>query len=85
MPNLVKVNNALYKPTIDNGGKYVSITKEGVLNFWGVDMQHHKRYELESNTRCSTWVTAMTVLPNTNQIAFSTTSSDVSIYDFQVK
>lgn len=84
IPNLEKFSSSMYKVVEENTtntGRYITITKEGVINFWTMDLQHYRRFELETSRR-NTWVTGMVVLPNANMCAIATTCANITFYDF---
>ncbi|XP_013411389.1 WD repeat-containing protein on Y chromosome [Lingula anatina] len=64
-------------------GRYVSVSQEGVVNFWTSDMKHQKSCILETTPKGSTskWVTDMVCMANVNLVAVSTIEEDISFYD----
>lgn len=64
-------------------GRYASMSKEGVVNFWGMDMSHLKTIHIEAGREKSKrlWLTAMVPLPNVNMMAVSSTERDITLYD----
>ena len=85
IPIASKKNHNLCKPIWDKNGRYVSMTKDGVINFWNINMGHLKRHKLPSpktiNKQIGLWVTAMTVLSNLNLICIASTSGTLIFYD----
>ena len=86
MPNLTKKTNTLYKATDDNNGKYLTVTKDGIVNFWTTDLGHVKRHRVthansKYQRKIGVWVTTFTSMPNLNMIAVATTSCNICFYD----
>ena len=40
---LPKLSHGTDDPTDSNGGRYVSVSKEGTLHFWSMDLMHPQR------------------------------------------
>lgn len=76
--------------TVDNPTRYVSMSKEGVINIWHPHMNFPEKHivMMEENTeqvntkrRYKTWITDAVYMPNCNKIAIATTSRDIRFYD----
>ncbi|XP_074662765.1 cilia- and flagella-associated protein 337-like [Tubulanus polymorphus] len=64
-------------------GRYITISKEGVINLWSLDMNHLKTYHANgSNERTrSIWVTDLVCMPNVSMVAIASTQRDIALYD----
>ncbi|XP_063446060.1 WD repeat-containing protein on Y chromosome-like isoform X2 [Mytilus trossulus] len=76
--------------TVDNPTRYVSFSKEGVINIWHPHMSYPEKHVVmvdegteQSNQkrRYKTWITDAVYMPNCNKIAIATTSRDIRFYD----
>ena len=67
----------------ENMGRYITSSREGVVNLWGLDMTHQKTFSLEqpAQKNLSLWVTDVVYLPNLHILAVSTTSDSLAFYD----
>ena len=82
IPNNVKLDNSLFKVLDDRGGRYASVSKEGVINFWNMDMKNVRQVNIKPTQKhASIWVTATVFMANVNLFAISTTSSRICMYD----
>nr|CAB3241270.1 WD repeat-containing protein on Y chromosome-like [Phallusia mammillata] len=70
-------------PEIDEGGsRYLTLSKEGVLNVWSTDWKLQKTTSFEStggNSK-SVWLTDMVCLSHSNCIAVASTDYEISFY-----
>ncbi|KAL3877706.1 hypothetical protein ACJMK2_035372 [Sinanodonta woodiana] len=85
-PNVRKSSTNMLK--IDySKGKYVTLSKEGVLSIWTLDMVHLKTYNTVYNRDRATlpWFTDMVVMYNVNMVAVASTEREILIYDLQSK
>ncbi|XP_014668843.1 PREDICTED: WD repeat-containing protein on Y chromosome-like [Priapulus caudatus] len=64
-------------------GRYASLSKEGAVNFWGMDMSHLKTIHLDPGKSKAKplWLSDMVSLPNVNMLAVSSTERDIYLYD----
>nr|XP_026696669.1 WD repeat-containing protein on Y chromosome isoform X2 [Ciona intestinalis] len=70
-------------PTVDEtGSRYITLSKEGILNIWASDWQLQKSCTLESSrgVHKPLWVTDMVCMSNCNCIVVSSTDYEVSFY-----
>ncbi|XP_038078621.1 WD repeat-containing protein on Y chromosome-like isoform X2 [Patiria miniata] len=67
----------------EHGGRYISVSKEGVINFWSMDMHLQRSVAIEQPREKTKpmWLTDMVCMPNVNMIAVSSTERDISFYD----
>ncbi|XP_033640138.1 WD repeat-containing protein on Y chromosome-like [Asterias rubens] len=67
----------------EHGGRYISVSKEGVINFWSMDMHLQRSVTIEQPREKTKpmWLTDMVCMPNVNMIAVSSTERDISFYD----
>ncbi|KAJ8045382.1 WD repeat-containing protein on Y chromosome [Holothuria leucospilota] len=67
----------------EHGGRYISVSKEGVINIWSVEMNLIRSITLEQPREKTKpmWLTDMVCMPNVNMIAISSTERDISFYD----
>lgn len=72
---------------VENGnGRYISCSKDGILVFWGNDLQIKRTISLtETNSNGNKskpiWVTDVTCLANVKKVVVSTTDRDITFYD----
>ncbi|KAK3580718.1 hypothetical protein CHS0354_005723 [Potamilus streckersoni] len=85
-PTVRKSSSNRLKTDYSNG-KYVTLSKEGVLSVWTLDMVHLKTYNTVYNRDRATlpWFTDMVVMYNVNMVAVASTDRDILIYDLQSK
>ena len=50
IPNNVRLENSLFKVLDVRGGRYASVSKEGVINFWNMDMKKCQASKNKTNT-----------------------------------
>ena len=67
-------------------GRYLTVSRNGILNFWNIEMEHQRTCALEnagqkSVTMTSVWVTDAVYLPNVSMVALSTTAGSICFYD----
>ncbi|CAH1792660.1 unnamed protein product [Owenia fusiformis] len=66
-------------------GKYFTISKNGILDSWTVNMDHLKSFVVENPNRSRTnaymWITDMVCMPNVNMIAVGSTLNEITVYD----
>ncbi|XP_071834643.1 cilia- and flagella-associated protein 337-like isoform X2 [Apostichopus japonicus] len=67
----------------EQGGRYISVSKEGVINIWNIEMNMIRSITLEQPREKTKpmWLTDMVCMPNVNMIAISSTERDISFYD----
>ncbi|XP_071485402.1 WD repeat-containing protein on Y chromosome-like [Diadema antillarum] len=67
----------------EHGGRHISVSKEGVINFWNMEMNLMKSVVLEQPREKSKpmWLTDMVCMPNVNMIAISSTEREISFFD----
>ena len=84
-PNITKHTNNLYSICTDAGGKYISVSKDGIINFWTVNLKHIRKHKLpppkSSRKNIGLWVTDLVCAPNLNMIAVASTSGTIVFYD----
>lgn len=70
--------------TIDHDdGKYISMSKDGFINFWSLDLKLLRSYRdksLYASTR-GTWVVNFACLPDVNVLVTSSTERELRFYD----
>ncbi|XP_058244547.1 WD repeat-containing protein 49-like [Hemibagrus wyckioides] len=68
-------------------GRYVSVSKEGVLAVWAENLTLLKSHKLHNDSvkPKDLWVTGMVVLPNVHKLAVSFTSKEICFYDLLSK
>ncbi len=79
-------SNYLYTLVEDNDtGRYISMTKEGIVNYWNMDLVHLKAYRVEQNKsfrrKLGVWVTDFLCMPNLSMMAVATTANTITFYD----
>jgi WD40 repeat protein len=62
-------------------GRYITISREGVVNFWSIEMNHLKTNVLDYAKEKTMWVTDLVCLPNVSMIAIASTERDISVFD----
>ncbi|XP_064622322.1 WD repeat-containing protein on Y chromosome-like [Lineus longissimus] len=62
-------------------GRYLSVSREGVVNFWSLEMNNLKTNVLEYTKDKTLWVTDLVCLPNVSMLAIASTERDVSLLD----
>lgn len=68
-------------------GKYISMSKDGVINFWSADLRHLRSFKDKSltlNIR-GTWVMNFVCLPDMNILVTSSTERELRFYDTTAK
>ncbi|XP_067040016.1 cilia- and flagella-associated protein 337-like [Acropora muricata] len=81
---LPKLSHATDDPSDSNGGRYVSVSKEGTLHFWSMDLMHpQKTLSLghEGKASKNVWITDCVVLPNAKKLALSSADREIAFYD----
>ncbi|KAL9972869.1 hypothetical protein ACROYT_G019251 [Oculina patagonica] len=81
---LPKLSHGADDPTDSNGGRYVSVSKEGTLHFWSMDLMHPQRtlsLGHEGKASKNVWITDCVVLPNAKKLALSTADREIAFYD----
>ncbi|KAL5018967.1 hypothetical protein ScPMuIL_004689 [Solemya velum] len=74
----------MMKNQIDfTNGKYVSLSKDGVLCFWSLGMKISRTcmVDIPSDRATQPWLTDMVVMYNINTLAIASTDRDLVIYD----
>ena len=68
-----------------SSGRYVSLSKEGVVVFWNLKMKKTKSCLCYSHTDRATnpWFTDMTCMYNVNMLAITSTDRDITVFDLQ--
>ncbi|XP_030855252.1 WD repeat-containing protein on Y chromosome isoform X3 [Strongylocentrotus purpuratus] len=67
----------------ETNGRHISVSKEGIINFWNMEMNLLKSVTLElprEKTKAM-WLTDMICMPNVNMIAISSTEREISFFD----
>ncbi|XP_071442112.1 WD repeat-containing protein on Y chromosome isoform X2 [Hetaerina americana] len=64
-------------------GRFVTLSKDGTINFWSPSFEHEKTCYCKSNEKRvhPTWVTDMVCLPDINMIGISSTERNLRFYD----
>ncbi|XP_033123331.1 WD repeat-containing protein on Y chromosome-like isoform X2 [Anneissia japonica] len=67
----------------EHGGRYISVSKEGVVNFWTTEMHHIRSATIEQPREKTKpmWLTDLVCMSNINMISISSTERDISFYD----
>ncbi|XP_068720558.1 cilia- and flagella-associated protein 337-like [Montipora capricornis] len=81
---LPKLSHGTDDPSDSNGGRYVSVSKEGTLHFWSMDLAHpQKTLSLGNEGKASknVWITDCVVLPNAKKFALSSADREIAFYD----
>ena len=85
IPRFNKSELGSMEPYWAGNGKYVTVTKAGVINFWNEAMVHQLRYQLPApkvvNRDLGLWVMAMAVLQNMSIMAIATTAGTLMFFD----
>ena len=72
-------------PNFGKHGKYVTVTKEGTINFWSESFQHMYTAHLPKpqtiHQKLELWVTAMAVIEPYNTIAIASTTGNLMFFD----
>lgn len=71
-------NTIFYKTVNMEYGRYLTVSRDGVLNVWTKDLCHERRIELETN---KIWVTDACLLLNINALAIATTKDKIIVYE----
>lgn len=85
-PNVRKTGSKNCK--IDtNSGKYLTLSKEGLLGIWNMKMKNPKYHNANHYTSRNTqpWFTDMIAMYNVNMVAMTTTDRDITIFDLNSK
>ncbi|WAR03587.1 WDR49-like protein [Mya arenaria] len=72
---------------LKNGNRYISISKEGTISNWGLDLKLQRALKTGTDS-CKArdlWVTYFVILQNVNKIALAFTSKEIAIYDLSSK
>ncbi|XP_028518792.1 WD repeat-containing protein 49 [Exaiptasia diaphana] len=79
-----KMSHSADDPADHNGGRYVTISKDGIIQFWSMDFNplrtHSVGYDSSKSQR-SMWVTDCVVLPNAKKIAVASADRMIAFYD----
>lgn len=84
LPSIQK--RAVPKDSIDySNGRYVTLSKEGILIFWTLKMKRIRSFNTHSGMDRATqpWLTDMVCMYNVNMIAVTSTDRDIIIFDLQ--
>ncbi|XP_060083672.1 WD repeat-containing protein on Y chromosome-like [Ylistrum balloti] len=84
LPSIQK--RAVPQASIDySNGRYVSLSKEGILIFWTLKMKRIRSFNTHSGMDRATqpWLTDMVCMYNVNMIAVTSTDRDIIIFDLQ--
>ncbi|EDO38984.1 predicted protein [Nematostella vectensis] len=69
----------------NNVGRYVTVSREGVLHFWSMDLNPIRTITVsnasEGKASKSVWITDCVVLPNAKKIAVSSADREIAFYD----
>ncbi|XP_041468554.1 WD repeat-containing protein on Y chromosome-like isoform X2 [Lytechinus variegatus] len=67
----------------EHNGRHISVSKEGIINFWNMEMNLIKSVTLELPREKTKpmWLTDMICMPNVNMIAISSTEREISFFD----
>ncbi|XP_062860513.1 WD repeat-containing protein 49-like [Trichomycterus rosablanca] len=70
-----------------SGGRYLSISKEGMMGVWAENLTLLKSHRLHNDSvkLKDLWVTGMVVMPNVHKVAVSFTSKEICFYDLLSK
>ncbi|XP_045212836.2 WD repeat-containing protein on Y chromosome-like [Mercenaria mercenaria] len=73
--------------TCFTSGKYVTLSKEGLLGIWSLNMRNLKYYNANhfQNRNTQPWFTDMVVMYNVNMLALTSTDRDIIIFDLAGK
>ncbi|XP_078673721.1 WD repeat-containing protein on Y chromosome-like isoform X1 [Branchiostoma floridae x Branchiostoma belcheri] len=66
------------------GGRYITMSKEGVINFWNSEMialQRTVTLEQPRDKTMSLWLTDLVAMANVNMVAISSSEREISFYD----
>ncbi|XP_039252762.2 WD repeat-containing protein on Y chromosome-like [Styela clava] len=63
----------------DAASRYLTLSKEGILNVWNLDWQLQKTMNLRGNSK-SIWFTDMTCMANCNSFVVSSSEYEISFY-----
>ncbi|CAH1253656.1 EFCAB8 [Branchiostoma lanceolatum] len=66
------------------GGRYITMSKEGVINFWNSEMtvlQRTVTLEQSRDKTMSLWLTDLVAMANVNMVAISSSEREISFYD----
>ncbi|XP_066272941.1 WD repeat-containing protein on Y chromosome-like isoform X2 [Branchiostoma lanceolatum] len=66
------------------GGRYITMSKEGVINFWNSEMTALQRtvtLEQSRDKTMSLWLTDLVAMANVNMVAISSSEREISFYD----
>ena len=70
-----------------NSGKYITLSKEGIIGIWNLRMKNIKHYNInhyfDRNTQ--PWLTDMVMMYNVNMLALASTDRDIAIFDMTGK
>lgn len=70
-----------------SSGKYVTLSKEGLVGIWSINMKNLKYYNANHYQSRNTqpWFTDMVAMYNVNMLALTTTDRDITIFDLAGK
>lgn len=70
-----------------SSGKYVTLSKEGVIGIWSLNMRNLKYYSANHyvDRKTQPWFTDMVAMYNVNMLAVTTTDRDITIFDMTGK
>ncbi|XP_070571095.1 WD repeat-containing protein on Y chromosome-like [Ptychodera flava] len=83
LPTITHRHGSVADESDHSVGRYISVSKEGVVNFWTLDMNNLRSVTLEQprDKVKPMWITDMVCMPNINMIAMSSTERDLCFYD----
>ncbi|XP_060578286.1 WD repeat-containing protein on Y chromosome-like isoform X2 [Ruditapes philippinarum] len=85
-PN-VRKSGAVSSKICYKSGKYVTLSKEGVIGLWSLSMRNLKYYNANQyqNRKTQSWFTDMVAMHNVNMLALTSTDRDITIFDLTGK
>ncbi|XP_077864869.1 WD repeat-containing protein on Y chromosome-like [Saccoglossus kowalevskii] len=83
LPTIIHRHGSVADESEHSVGRYISVSKEGTVNFWSLDLANLKSVSLEQprDKVSPMWITDMVCMPNINMIALSSTERDICFYD----
>lgn len=82
-----RLTGGLYHPLKEKsnqGEKYITVSRCGMVNFWSLSLEHLKTHKIKhprSVTQKALWVTDFCFLPNLNMLAVASTTGSITFYD----
>ena len=85
-PNVRKTGSTSSKICYKSG-KYVTLSKEGIIGIWNLSMRNLKYYNANhyQNRNTQPWFTDMVAMHNVNMLALTSTDRDITIFDLTGK